>query len=269
MEAKDRYNLTKRLRRANDPEQARKLREQAKARYQDPEVKQKAKDRAKARRERLKKENPNLLYEKEKASRDKMKATGKDRGYKNDYRAKKMDAYIEAVNFKVVFERDKGVCHICGTKTRRNFTKGKQPSNYATLDHVIPLNKGGLHCYENVKIACKSCNSEKSDRIPTEGIQMSLFAQPGVTKRVKESTAHLPIEERKKIWQQRYREKNRDKINESNRNRRDRKKILGIPERKPDPEVSKAYFKAYYEKNREKKRAYDKARYLEVLQNKK
>jgi hypothetical protein len=193
-----------------------------------------------------------------------MKETGKDRGYKSDYRARKMEAYIEAVNFKVVFERDKGICHICGTKTRKNFTKGKQPSNYATLDHVIPLSKGGLHCYENVKIACKSCNSEKSDRIPREGIQMSLFAQPGVTRRAKEFTAHLPIEERKRIWWKRYNEKNKDKINAKSRERRAKNKALGIPNWKPDPEVSKAYFKAYNEKNKAKKSEYDKARYKKL-----
>lgn len=31
----------------------------------------------------------------------------------------------------------------------------------ATLDHVIPLSRGGLHHWENVVAACVRCNAEK------------------------------------------------------------------------------------------------------------
>src|SRR3990167_2576329 len=34
-----------------------------------------------------------------------------------------------------------------------------------TIDHVIPLSKGGLHVKENIVPACKSCNSKKKDKI--------------------------------------------------------------------------------------------------------
>lgn len=33
-----------------------------------------------------------------------------------------------------------------------------------TVDHVVPLSKGGLHVRENVVAACKSCNSKKGNR---------------------------------------------------------------------------------------------------------
>ncbi len=35
----------------------------------------------------------------------------------------------------------------------------------ATIDHVIPLNKGGVHDISNLVLACQSCNSSKSDRL--------------------------------------------------------------------------------------------------------
>lgn len=34
-----------------------------------------------------------------------------------------------------------------------------------TMDHVIPLSKGGLHCIDNVVPACKPCNSSKNNEI--------------------------------------------------------------------------------------------------------
>jgi 5-methylcytosine-specific restriction endonuclease McrA len=46
-------------------------------------------------------------------------------------------------------------CHYCGTD-------GKM-----TLDHVIPLSKGGKHTIDNVVPACPRCNSKKRDKILT------------------------------------------------------------------------------------------------------
>lgn len=30
--------------------------------------------------------------------------------------------------------------------------------DYPTIDHVIPLSKGGSHTWDNVKVACGECN---------------------------------------------------------------------------------------------------------------
>lgn len=47
-------------------------------------------------------------------------------------------------------------CVYCGFK----FTS----SNRATMDHVVPLSRGGQHVEGNVVPACRSCNSRKSDK---------------------------------------------------------------------------------------------------------
>lgn len=37
-----------------------------------------------------------------------------------------------------------------------------------TLDHVVPLSRGGRHCIGNLQPLCKSCNSSKKDRLMVE-----------------------------------------------------------------------------------------------------
>jgi len=53
---------------------------------------------------------------------------------------------------EIVIEH-KGLCHYCRMKRK------------LTLDHVIPLRKGGQHTKENVVPACGPCNSKKRDKI--------------------------------------------------------------------------------------------------------
>lgn len=51
-----------------------------------------------------------------------------------------------------VFDRDNGVCYICG---RKRFRRD------ATVDHVIPKVKGGTDDLDNLKCCCKICNTLK------------------------------------------------------------------------------------------------------------
>ena len=62
-----------------------------------------------------------------------------------------------------IYERDKGICYICGNLTYREYEN--RPTNQrATLDHIIPVSKGGNHTFDNVRIACWRCNSIKGNR---------------------------------------------------------------------------------------------------------
>ena len=79
------------------------------------------------------------------------------------------------INLIDLFNRDNGVCWLCGEKCnyqdkelkiskngRRYIATGP---NYPSIDHVVPLSKGGLHTWENVRLAHKKCNIKKSNKI--------------------------------------------------------------------------------------------------------
>lgn len=61
-----------------------------------------------------------------------------------------------------VFERDKYICQICGIKCDPNDRGwGANGATHPTIDHIIPLSKGGTHTWDNVQCACGLCNSTK------------------------------------------------------------------------------------------------------------
>jgi len=73
-------------------------------------------------------------------------------------------AVIEQVSQSTIYKRDKGICQLC----YKPVTKQD-----ASLDHVIPLSKGGNHSYQNIVLTHKRCNSGKGNRSVTQ--QMRLF----------------------------------------------------------------------------------------------
>lgn len=55
-----------------------------------------------------------------------------------------------------IFERDGWMCGICGKPINGTL---KQPSRQrVSLDHIVPVSKGGSHTRSNVQAAHLSCN---------------------------------------------------------------------------------------------------------------
>lgn len=77
-------------------------------------------------------------------------------------RSRLANAFVEDVNRLEVFMADGYTCYLCGKKTdpRKSYPHPKSP----TIDHVIPISKGGLHERANCRTACARCNSAKQDR---------------------------------------------------------------------------------------------------------
>lgn len=69
-------------------------------------------------------------------------------------------ARYEHIEADKVFERDGYVCQICGKPTAER--DGNLSPMYPTVDHVVPLSKGGDHTYGNVQTAHFICNSHKA-----------------------------------------------------------------------------------------------------------
>ena len=53
----------------------------------------------------------------------------------------------------------RGTCHYCG--------RSMLPKEL-TMDHVVPVSRGGKSTKGNVVAACKSCNTAKKQRLPLE-----------------------------------------------------------------------------------------------------
>jgi hypothetical protein len=87
-------------------------------------------------------------------------------------RARKRNAYVANVRRNQVFAADGWRCYIC----RRKVVYSALPPDplAPTLDHVIPLARGGTHEPRNCRLACFRCNCVKSDRGGNE--QMLLLA---------------------------------------------------------------------------------------------
>lgn len=61
-----------------------------------------------------------------------------------------------------IFNRDGWVCQLCGEPVDSGL-EWPHPM-YKSLDHRVPLNRGGAHTKDNVQLAHLSCNARKGDR---------------------------------------------------------------------------------------------------------
>lgn len=58
--------------------------------------------------------------------------------------------------------RGRGCCGICGERVDLTVTCGpKQP----TIDHIIPMSRGGWDERHNIQLAHRGCNSRKGNRV--------------------------------------------------------------------------------------------------------
>jgi len=71
-------------------------------------------------------------------------------------RIKIHDSPSESIDPMKIAIRDKWICGICHKKVARE---------YMNIDHIIPLSKGGLHVWWNVRLTHRKCNFIKHDKL--------------------------------------------------------------------------------------------------------
>lgn len=100
-----------------------------------------------------------------------MRKYGNSQGsYKRDKRIKERTKDKD-ITLEKLYERDGGRCYLCGCKCdwddcEREGGAFIAGDKYPSIEHVVPLSKGGEHSWENVKLACRRCNYLKSDTAP-------------------------------------------------------------------------------------------------------
>jgi len=99
--------------------------------------------------------NPSLYAATKKRYRssDKGKTTECQLDHKRRNAKALSDSPLTNQEWEKILDKSRSRCFYCGEK---------RP---LTIDHVIPLSKGGLHTASNIVPACKSCNSSKQDKL--------------------------------------------------------------------------------------------------------
>ena len=101
--------------------------------------------------------------------------SNKRRGVQDSHRhrARKYGCeYDPSVKLDKLIERDGLRCALCGEMCDPNdhsWSKYAGPK-YPSIDHIIPMSKGGGHTWDNVQVVHIICNSEKGDSFEEVGV---------------------------------------------------------------------------------------------------
>ena len=83
----------------------------------------------------------------------------KARDYTHRHHIRLLDGFVEKIDIAVLVERDGGYCGICHKKVAEA---------ERSIDHVLPVSKGGAHSYANTRLAHLRCNQARGNRGPAQ-----------------------------------------------------------------------------------------------------
>lgn len=95
----------------------------------------------------------------------------KNKNRNKDNRINKDRIVDKDISLQSLYKRDNGICYICGRVCDWNDYIVKNGTvicgdRYPSIEHVKPISKGGLHSWENVRLAHRICNTRKGNYIP-------------------------------------------------------------------------------------------------------
>ena len=78
-------------------------------------------------------------------------------------------------NRKVLINKYNATCAHCGDQVNLIHDHPKQ----ATIDHILPLSRGGLDNLTNMQLLCNDCNQSKGNRLEEEINHEEVFTSQG------------------------------------------------------------------------------------------
>lgn len=82
------------------------------------------------------------------------------------------DRVVGRVRRYAIYERDRWRCQLCGRKVNPDIQVPHPRA--ATLDHIVPVSRGGSHDEANLQLAHFGCNSKKRNKVNGTGEQLRL-----------------------------------------------------------------------------------------------
>lgn len=83
----------------------------------------------------------------------------KTRAHTHKRRALKLETTIEPIDLNLVWDDSFGICFLCETPMDQQYTY--PDPRLPSLEHVIPLSRGGTHTYDNLTYTHLQCNNRK------------------------------------------------------------------------------------------------------------
>ncbi len=118
------------------------------------------KEAQRLRTARWREANPDRLRETERRWRTENAELVREKNRRR--RARLVDAYVSPIDLNSIWDRDNGLCGVCGDDIDLSLAWPHRLS--VTVDHVVALANGGTHEPDNVQLAHAACNSRKGAR---------------------------------------------------------------------------------------------------------
>lgn len=112
------------------------------------------------------------LYCSEECQNIQQERTRKAKNRHHDSRLNRCQINDHTINVPKLYERDGGRCWICGGMTDPEDRKIREDGTiicgerYPSIDHVIPISRGGNNVWDNVRLAHRKCNSSRGAATP-------------------------------------------------------------------------------------------------------
>ena len=107
-------------------------------------------------------------------ARNKQKRRDSEKKYKRRIQAFTKETCT--ISLRKLFDKDEGICWICGNAC--DYKANPNDNVYPSIDHILPISKGGRDEWSNIRLAHRGCNSKRGNRVHIPPMQKTELADP-------------------------------------------------------------------------------------------